>query len=341
MNTRITVATLMASMLLVGACSNDDASPPTTMAAAMTPTTALATTEPPTTPTRASEVTVVEDLVYRATEPNPWMLDVYYSPTLEGGPVVVFFHGGGMDKSHRLYEAIAEATAFQGAVVFVPDWNDIPADDVAGFLADFDSSGCAVSYALAHASEYGANPEWLVLAGHSGGAIVAQAAGGLRQVSPVADCVVKSGAIEADRLVLWDGDWLMGDPTWDRYGTDIPLLIDAFLPWSRLEYAPKVPVVFATASETPATYRKCGVDNPESLHWVRDPDGWFQNQLNKLGMLDDGCIDNGEVEELLAQTMQAHGFDAIHLILDDSYHVSLSEQGQTQLVETILTPNDR
>jgi acetyl esterase/lipase len=61
-----------------------------------------------------SSVSVVEDLVYRSTEPVPWTLDVYHSPALESGPVVVFFHGGRMDKSASVYESIGEAIAEQG-----------------------------------------------------------------------------------------------------------------------------------------------------------------------------------------------------------------------------------
>jgi hypothetical protein len=58
-------------------------------------------------------------------------------------------------------------------------------------------------------------------------------------------------------------------------------------------------------------------------------------------MLDDGCIDNGEGEELLATTMIAHGFDATCLILEDAGHLSISDRGREQLTEAILTIIDR
>ena len=118
-------------------------------------------------------------------------------------------------------------------------------------------------------------------------------------------------------------------------------MMEAVFPWARLEDAPKVPVVLATSSRSPDKLKRCGVDDPESSYWVRDPDGWFRDQLDQLGMLDDGCIDNGEGEELLAKAMSAHGFDATRLILDDSEHLHLSNQGQAQLVEAILTTTDR
>lgn len=333
--------------LITSACADTDADVETAAADADTTPLTSATSTSVELPQAVSEaspdessVSVVEDVVYRSTEPVPWALDVYHSPVLEGGPVVVFFHGGRMDKSASVYESIGEAIAEQGGVMFVPDWDDSSFNDIAGYLANNDAAVCAVSYALAHAAEYGADPERLILAGHSGGAAIAEAAGGLRQVSPITDCVVEMSVIEADGLVVWDGDWLMGDPAFDRFGTDLPELIAASGPWSRLDAGPQIPVVLATASRTPDTYRRCGVGDPESPYWVRDPDDWYREQLGQLGMLDDGCIDIGKVQELLAQTMKAHGFDATHLILEDCSHVTLSDQGQAQLVDAILTITD-
>ena len=173
------------------------------------------------------------------------------------------------------------------------------------------------------------------------GASVPPAAGGLREVSPVADCAEAMEPIEVDGMVLWDGDWLMGGPQWDRYGNSLPELMDAVWPWRMLEDAPKVPVVLATSSRSPDELYRCGVDDPESSYWVRDPDGWFRDQLDKFGMLDDGCIDNAEGEGLLANTMIAHGFDATRLILEDSGHLSISDRGRAQLTEAILTISDR
>ena len=234
----------------------------------------------------------------------------------------------------QLMDRIAEAIAADGGVVFIPDWAAGFPANATDFGAGFDAAGCAISYASAHASDYGADPAWLVLAGHSAGASVPPAAGGLRQASSVADCAVAMDTTEAAGMVLWDGDWLMGGPGWDRYGTDLPGVMDAVFPWARLDDAPKLPVVLATSSRSPDRYKRCGVDDPEDSYWVRDPDGWFRNQLEQFGMLDEGG-------ELLASTMSAHGFDATHLTLKDSRHMHLSDQGEAQLVKAILTIGDR
>ena len=141
-------------------------------------------------------------------------------------------------------------------------------------------------------------------------------------------------------MVLWDGDWLKGDVPWNRYGSDLAEMMEVLLPWGYLEDAPRVAIVLATSSEFPKVGRRCDVESGSS-YWDRDPDGWFYEQLDSLGMLDDGCIDNGEGEELLTRTLVAHGYDATHLILDDSGHLNLSERGQAQLVEAILTISNR
>ena len=333
------VVALLAGLGLVTAACSNNVSTETTSTVAETTSTVEATTNPAATATEP--VTVVEDLIYLSTEPAPWKLDVYYSPASVGGPVVVFFHGGGVDKGFSIYGPIAKAIADGGGVVFMPDWDDTLPDDAAGFAAGFDAAACAVSYALAHAFEYEADPNRLVLAGHSAGASVPPAAGGLRQASPVAGCAVAMGATEVAGMVLWDGDWLMGGHGWDRYDTHLPGIMDAVFPWAMLENDPKVPVVLATSSRSPDQLKRCGVDNPEDSYWVRDPDGWFRDQLEQSGMLDDGCIDNGEGEDLLAKTMSTHRFDATRLILEDSGHIGLSERGRAQLVEAILTIGDQ
>lgn len=93
-----TVATLVCMGLLAAAClgvgSGETTSTVGTTASSTVET--PASTEAATTQPAMSGVTVAEDLVYLAAEPNPWKLDVYFSPASEGGPVVVFFHGGGL-----------------------------------------------------------------------------------------------------------------------------------------------------------------------------------------------------------------------------------------------------
>jgi acetyl esterase/lipase len=329
-------------VLVAGACGgNDSAGGPdrdsttsSTRAKSVVTTGAqpVATAEEP-----ADEVVVVEDVVYRSGEEEAWSLDVYHSTARQDGPVVVLYHGGGVDKSFPAYPPLARDLAEQGAVVFVANWNDRLSDDVDGFVAGYSAAACAVSYALVHADDYGTSHRGLVVTGHSGGADIALSTGGLWSIGPADDCVEAMAPFTATRFVLWDGDWLMGDPIWNRYEEDLqPELMLATRPWTRLEDTPRVPVVLATSSRTPDQLRRCDIADASSSFWVRDPDGSLWDRLERMGAFDDGCIDNGEGQELLAVTMAEHGFDATHIILEESTHIHLSDEGRAQLADAIM-----
>ena len=215
----------IAIVLLLGACGEISVAE-----------TAATSTAPST--TVRSEVVVAEDLSYRSGDLRPNRVDIYYSPGRAGGPVVVLFHGGDASKSHSLYRQLAPALAEQGAVVFVPNWGGPRTGDPAEFLTLYDLAACAVSHALALAGDYGADTETLVLFGHSAGASAA-AIGGLREPTPVTDCSVEMTPFEADGLVLWDGDWMLADPSWDQsFSETLPQLVEVN-PWAWLADGPR------------------------------------------------------------------------------------------------------
>jgi acetyl esterase/lipase len=99
-------------------------------------------------------------------------LDVYrpLQETATGAakpPLVVFFYGGNWTNGERAdYRFVGEALASAGAVVVIPDYRLSPAVRYPTFLED---SAAAVKWALDHADTYGADPQRLVLMGHSAG----------------------------------------------------------------------------------------------------------------------------------------------------------------------------
>ncbi|MBN2114622.1 MAG: alpha/beta hydrolase [Acidimicrobiia bacterium] len=288
----------------------------------------------------AATAGVVEDLVYRSAVGGlgPGLVDVWASPGGEGGPVVVLLPGGGATRDD--YRELAGATAERGAAVFVPDWgNGEPftrstRDDLAAMV---EGASCAVSYALAHAVEYGGDPERLVLLGHSAGAMVA-AVIGLRPATPIPECAAAVTPFRVGGMVLWEGDWMLIHPGWDRQGDALPSVMETITPWAWLSGGPATSVVLIT---TAARESRCGMTAPGDPYWLRDPDGRFREQLEALGALADGCIDVGETNAMLAAAMEEQGFDVRELFLEESTHDYLSRHDQALLVVETIAIADR
>jgi hypothetical protein len=292
-------------------------------------------------------VTVVKDLVYHPETEKLWeaLLDVYAPVGVQGGPVVVIFHG--LTRTRGRYRELATAIAEQGAVVFVPDWTKGKPSTTNirdGLLDEVDGSSCAVSYALAHAAEYGADPETLILFGHSAGANEASMIG-LREATPLPECAVEMIPFVVDGMVLWEGDWLVSEPTgWDGYGESLPVAMEGITPWSWLATAPRMAVALVTTAGgvTVSQLERCGVSDAAHPYWLRDPDGWYRERLEAAGALDDGCISGfGDSSAVLADTMRDGGFDVVEVFLEDSTHTQLSPDDQALLVAQIVTIADR
>ncbi len=96
-------------------------------------------------------------------------LDVYRNKELAGPhPLIVFLYGGNWRTGDRgIYAFVALPLAARGAVVVVPDYRLYPEAAFPDFL---DDNAHAVAWAVAHAAEFGADPHWLFIVGHSAGA---------------------------------------------------------------------------------------------------------------------------------------------------------------------------
>jgi len=98
-------------------------------------------------------------------------LDVYRPRNAYGAALCVFYYGGGWEGgSKESYTFVAAALAARGIVTVVPDYRVYPEVRFPEFLAD---AAQAARWAKDHAIELGADPDRIVLAGHSAGAHIA------------------------------------------------------------------------------------------------------------------------------------------------------------------------
>ena len=104
-------------------------------------------------------------------------LDVYVPEAQEtkqqgaGQPLIVFWHGGRWEYGDkREYRFVGAALAGLGCVAVLPNYRHYPRVKLQGFMADATQ---AALWAMAHASEFGADPAQVYLMGHSAGAHLA------------------------------------------------------------------------------------------------------------------------------------------------------------------------
>ena len=108
----------------------------------------------------------IEDIAYGPHSRQ--RVDVYRpQPVVNDPPMVVFFYGGSWSGGDRAdYRFVGEALASQGIVTVVADYRLSPEFRYPVFLQD---SASALSWAFAHARDYGVNPSRIFVMGHSAG----------------------------------------------------------------------------------------------------------------------------------------------------------------------------
>jgi hypothetical protein len=275
-------------------------------------------------------VTVTRDVRYASSVPDvaQWsepLLDVYAPAAGIGGvPLVVMLPPHGVTKDDAgAFAQLATAVAEGGAVAIVANWSqleDPPAtfedaaalEEIAGLgqsVAD-----CAVSYAVAHAADFGADPLRLVLLGELyGGNVASKIALGQPEAFP--GCA-STAAWKATGLVSWDTDWLATMPVWDTLGKDAARAVAALSPWPSLADAPRIPVALVVSDAARAASGRCD-DRDAAWMVARDPTGAMRKRLDEVGAYTDGCQDLGDAAKATAAEMQDHGIPAELVALTD------------------------
>ena len=117
----------------------------------------------------STNIQVTRDIPYGESERHK--LDVYRHGGSAGATLCVFYYGGGWESGAKeAYAFVGAAFAARGIVTVVPDYRVYPEVRFPDFLSD---AARAVRWAKDHAAELGADPDRVVLVGHSAGAHIA------------------------------------------------------------------------------------------------------------------------------------------------------------------------
>ena len=170
------------------------------------------------------------DITYLDYKPGK-RLTVLRSGSAERVPVVVILHGYNVETD--FYVELARAVAKRGAVVFLPEWDDLPSPEdprEQTATTGLDDVADAMRFTQLNAARYGGDPERVVIVGHSLGAVFAlttMLAGDQfgtsafpHEVSALPDAYVSLDGVVPFRETLWNEDLRARydkDPaTWDK-----------------------------------------------------------------------------------------------------------------------------
>lgn len=133
-------------------------------------------------------------------------LDVLFpGESVESPPIVVLLHGAGLDRTD--YEAFASGLADAGAVVFNASWDVLPPTE----RDALDQIACAVRYARTEGVALGADPDRVVLVGHSTAAVFAGEVA-THGDQYVGDCSIEGSALPAALALISPAQVTGGTP---------------------------------------------------------------------------------------------------------------------------------
>ncbi len=292
------------------------------------------------------------------------LLDVY-APT-EGGPwpVVLMWHGGGggtWDKGQL--DLLATLVAEQGAVVMTPTFGvteqenqlSVPAIDPPYWDVLAQQRACALGFVGERAGDYGGDPTDSIAFGSSGGgAMAARAVYDDNQLDE--GCVVDAEPVVPHTLVLHEAD-LMLTPVWDSALATGQLDYEEVTVWDDLVRSDETDVYVLAGPMTDPDVRisvgdafadeECGrtiepgtgidlPDDGECVWWgLRDPDGSFRVDAERLGLFEDGWFHVGEEGLVLADRLEALGQDPTVTAVEGISH-NLPPQEATLLAPALI-----
>ena len=222
-------------------------------------------------------------------------VDIYSPSGISGAPVVVMFHG--RPRTPEDMAALATATAERGAVVFNADYRGVRPSRQKGFPDAVNDAACAIRYARAHAAEYGGDPSWLVVVGHSYGGYV--------------------GAETSLAGDEFDGECLVPDEagsTWvDAYvGIDANCCIDH--PTSHIWTT-----FFGGDRDDAAKNWRTG----DPMYWLEHPSSSANRDLlvRMFHLRDDPVIGIDQPQDFV-KALKTEGFDAKLVAMDGDHHLA-------------------
>jgi acetyl esterase/lipase len=343
---RVVLSMVVLAIGLVGLASACGSTATTTAASSATAQLVM-TTEAAVTTTMEPAIALQTDMgipyMTRAKGMLPAVVNVY-APK-EGGPwpLVVMLHGGGGTPIGM--GDWAARVARRGAVVFVPEWGRAPGpagftpeELRALFAAQIGDVAAAIRFARAAATRYGGDPQDLTLFGHSAGAMQA-AVEALGRVPASEGALEGAGSIIPESLVLFDPDYLLGDPMWDSILAADPRPADVVklqTAWSYLGQRVNYPITVIDSAD-PGLSRELGDPWAEDS-WlvVRDPSGDIRRGLEKLGALSGDLYTNGSVAPLFVERLKADGDTVTYIKLTDSSHNTLGPEGMKSFLEALV-----
>ena len=330
-------------VLLAGCASGATPSSSPTTAATTAPSLVVATPPP-----ALGAVVMTPDVRFSDSTPaESWtrpVMDVFAPTSARHLPLVIILPAHSLTSTDfPVYHQVAEAIAEKGTVAVVANWSQTEGGTgdpaaVATFSADGRSvAACAVTYAVEHAAEFGADPSRLVLVGQFYGANIASLVA-LAPSEPLPGCRAGTTTWAATGVVGWDGDWLAQYEAWDAFGPDAAKVVAALSPWPLAASAPKLPMTFVTSDLAADETRRCETADVPWLTW-RDPDGAIRARLGSVGALDDGCVDSVESAKAMAAEFEAHGFHTslVHLTEAGSTESHLRPADLSRIVDAVVT----
>lgn len=309
-----------ACVLAVTACGGGDdgaatttTTPPTS--AVTTSTTAPPTSAPPSDGERA-EIVVVEELVYLTDDEGDWTLRVAHPGEVGPWPLIVVI------PPQIPSSSVAQRLAERGAVVVQGDawapnaaWTTDPNPHLYGAM---DRAACIVSWAQAHAGEYGGDPATTTVAGYSGGAMAAAWVGlGVADDSGCAEPIAHLPVA----LVFGESQFLFHHARWDPAfasgDTEPRETLDGLLNPQSWTVSPELRVGLWSAANPIGETRS--IENPpapDSWIWLRDSATSVVDDLAIVGAFEDERIDWHDNALLMESRLKSAGIDVSNEVYD-------------------------
>ena len=261
-------------------------------------------------------VTETTDIDYLDLDGDVLDMDVYV-PTGDGPwPVLVTFHGNAAEaQDSTSTTVIAEEAAARGMLVFAPSW--IPPDAFPLGHDDIEelaiAARCAVAVAQERAPEFGGDPTRTAVHGFSAGAGPAHSVTVDPPVTATPGCVSQNVPSPVRATALSDGEYFFHSAAFDgAFATNPIEMQDRVAAWVDPDRWPAdLDAEFYVWAAAEGTAPRA-VDEPGAgAGWLtlRDPGGSIRADLEQLGRLDDGVVDDADAAALLSQRLTAGGVD--------------------------------